>query len=231
MNLPFTEEILVKDAVTVFPKSSDVFKLHRIDFCCGGNISIKAAAEERGLDASALMEQLSDKYAGQEDIELQTPEWEQAESTDLIETIIAKFHNPTIEEFKQLSPYVTKVSKVHGERHPELLRIRELFFALKEEMLEHMQKEEDIVFPLILDKQALVPKDVISRAILELENEHQKSGDILKEIRELTADFTPPEDACGTYRLVFNRLESLEDTTFKHIHLENHILFPRYTSV
>lgn len=228
MNLPFTEEILVKDAVTAFPKSSDIFKQHRIDFCCGGNISIKAAAKERGINTEEIMQKLQDIYDGQNNVKLEAIDWTQVESAEIIATVIEKFHKPTIEEFKHLSPYITKVARVHGERHPELLKIRDLFFALKEEMLEHMQKEEEIVFPFIMRQQS--SKSVIGLAIEELENEHQASGDILKELRDLTQDFKPPLDACGTYRLVFNRLEAVEDNTFKHIHLENHILFPRYTS-
>ncbi|CAM4233055.1 hemerythrin domain-containing protein [Geobacillus stearothermophilus] len=70
-------------------------------------------------------------------------------------------------------------------------------------------------------------QEAVERAIRELVNEHDAAGDLMKEIREITNDFTPPEDACGTYRLVYNRLAALEDDLFTHIHLENNILFPR----
>ena len=126
-----------------------------------------------------------------------------------------------------LSPYVTKVSKVHGDRHEELLRVYELFYELKKELLEHTAKEEATVFPMLMQLDSADTdkrKEMVSE-ITELEKEHDHAGSILKELREITSDFTPPIDACGTYRLVYKRLEALEAHTFMHVHLENNNCF------
>jgi regulator of cell morphogenesis and NO signaling len=97
-------------------------------------------------------------------------------------------------------------------------------------MLEHCAKEEEIVFPLIrkLANNEVEDRAAASAQILELEKEHDAAGAILMQIREITADFALPVDACGTYTLVFKRLEELEGQTFMLVHLENNILFPRY---
>jgi regulator of cell morphogenesis and NO signaling len=231
MAFPFTQESLVKDIVNEFPKSSDIFKRNRIDFCCGGNTPLVNAVAANGVNMETLLTELKDLYEknegnGQTDMEV----WMDSDSSTIINHVIERYHRPLEEELTLLSPYVTKVAKVHGDGHPELLRVYELFYELKKELLEHTKKEEEISFPLILK---LESEDVENREeaisqILQLEKEHDHAGEILRELREITSDFVPPIDACGTYRLVYKRLEMLESETFMHVHLENNILFPRY---
>lgn len=230
MTYPFESTTLVKEIVNVFPKSADLFKRNRIDFCCGGGISLEQAAAEREVAIDGLMEelhQLYDQYAHSAD---DLAVWTNSDSTTIIEHIKDHYHRPLEEELTNLSPYVTKVAKVHGGHRPELLRVYELFYELKKELLEHTEKEEASVFPLL---QKLTDENVDNREeilddIRELEKEHDHAGAILKELRDITSDFQPPLDACGTYRLVYKRLEMLEEQTFMHVHLENNILFPRY---
>lgn len=229
MSYPFADTTLVKDIVNEMPKASDVFKRHRIDFCCGGAIPLNQAAAENSVDINELTQELSELYkrgSRSENREV----WTDSSSEDIIRHIQEKYHDPLREELAQLSPYVTKVSKVHGGNHPELVRVRELFFALKNELLEHTQKEDDRTFPLILklEEGNVENRDEIINEIIELEKEHDVAGNILKELREVTSDFALPMDACGTYTLVYKRLEMLESETFMHVHLENNILFPRY---
>ncbi|PLR83334.1 iron-sulfur cluster repair di-iron protein [Bacillus sp. V33-4] len=230
MSLPFSATSLVKDIVNELPKSSDIFKRHRIDFCCGGNIPLNDAAAQRNVDVDSLMEELNEVYqkSGNEPADIKT--WMATGSAELIEQIKEKFHRPLEEELSQLSPYVTKVSRVHGDRRPELLKVYELYYELKKELLEHTAKEEESIFPLLLKLETApeAERTRILEEIRQLEKEHDHAGAILKELRDITSDFTPPLDACGTYRLVYKRLEMLEEQTFMHVHLENNILFPRY---
>ncbi|WML55777.1 hemerythrin domain-containing protein [Neobacillus sp. PS3-12] len=156
--------------------------------------------------------------------------WTDSDSNTIIDHVISHYHRPLIEELSLLSPYVTKVSRVHGEHHPELLKVNELFYEFKKEMIEHTAKEEEIVFPLIkkLAANEVENTEEAINMIIELEKEHDAAGAILKELRIITSDFALPFDACGTYTLVYQRLEMLEADTFMHVHLENNILFPRY---
>lgn len=229
MKLPFSETSLVRDIVNEFPKSSDIFKKHRIDFCCGGNRPLVEAAAERDLNMNDLLTELEELYDKNAAEPINMEVWTDTESQELVDHIKQKYHRPLEEELSLLSPYVTKVAKVHGGHRPELLQVYDLFYELKKELLEHTAKEEEIVFPLLLslDHEGANREETLSK-VNELEKEHDHAGSILKALREITTDFTPPLDACGTYRLVYKRLEMLEEQTFMHIHLENNILFPRY---
>jgi len=230
MKMPFNQNSLVKDIVNLFPQSSDLFKKNRLDFCCGGNRPLAEAAAEQNLNVPAIMAELEELYKKHNGTADSMEVWTETDSEVLIDHIKNKYHRELEEELSMLSPYVTKVSKVHGDRHEELLRVYELFYELKKELLEHTAKEETTVFPMLLQLDSAdtaTRKEMISE-ITELEKEHDHAGSILKELREITSDFIPPIDACGTYRLVYKRLEALEAHTFMHVHLENNILFPRY---
>jgi regulator of cell morphogenesis and NO signaling len=232
MTFAINSNTLVKDIVNELPKTSDVFKKNRIDFCCGGNIPLSEAADRNGLDIDSLLTELKDVYEKYEHAEKDVTVWTDSDSHTIIEHVITNYHRVSEEELALLSPYVTKVSRVHGESHPELLRVYELFYEFKKELIEHMEKEEAVVFPLIkqIADGTVTNREEAIQQIIELEKEHDHAGEILREIRAVTSDFALPLDACGTYRLVYARLEALESLTFMHVHLENNILFPRYLS-
>jgi len=232
MTFTITADSLVRDIVNELPKASDLFKKNRIDFCCGGNIPLSQAAEQNELNLDTIIDELKDVFEKYENTEKNVDVWTDSDSHTIINHVITNYHRVSEEELAMLSPYVTKVSRVHGEHHPELIKMNELFYEFKKELLEHMAKEEEIVFPLIkqlADGTAANPEEAI-KMIVELEKEHDHAGDLLRQIRAVTSDFALPADACGTYRLVYARLEALESLTFMHVHLENNILFPRYLS-
>jgi regulator of cell morphogenesis and NO signaling len=231
MAFPFTEQTLVRDIVNDFPKSSDIFKRNRIDFCCGGNTPLATAVAANGVNMETLLTDLKELYEKDGDNGLTNMEvWMDSDSKTIIDHVVRHYHRPLEEELTLLSPYVTKVSKVHGNNRPELQKVYELFYELKKELLEHTKKEEEISFPLILklEEGKVENREEAISQITQLEKEHDHAGEILRALREITADYAPPVDACGTYRLVYKRLEMLEGETFMHVHLENNILFPRY---
>ena len=232
MTFTITSNSLVRDIVNELPKASDLFKKNRIDFCCGGNIPLTQAAAQNGLNLEDLLEELKDVFEKYENAEKDVEVWTNSDSNTIINHVIENYHRVSEEELALLSPYVTKVSRVHGDHHPELIKMNELFYEFKKELLEHMAKEEEIVFPLIKQlADGTVPnREEAIQLINELEKEHDHAGELLRQIRSVTSDFALPLDACGTYRLVYARLEELESLTFMHVHLENNILFPRYLS-
>lgn len=227
---PFSASTLVRDIVNEIPKTSDVFKRYRIDFCCGGNTPLSEAAAANNVDIETLLNELTVVFEKNNENEHNMEVWLNSDSQTIIDHIISHYHRPLMEELDQLSPYVTKVSRVHGGNRPELLKVYELFYEFKKEMIEHAAKEEDTVFPLIrlLAENKVENREEAINFITELEKEHDHAGSLLRELRSITSDFTPPADACGTYRLVYKRLEMLEEHTFMHVHLENNILFPRF---
>jgi regulator of cell morphogenesis and NO signaling len=230
ITFPFSTNTLVRDIVNELPKTSDVFKKFRIDFCCGGNIPLSEAIAANGINEEAIMEELRVIFEKNSSAETDLEVWTKSDSTTIIDHVINHYHRTSEEELSLLSPYVTKVSRVHGDSHPELLKVHELFYEFKKELMEHMAKEEAVVFPLIkqLADGTVENREEAINMIVELEKEHDHAGEILRQIRSVTSDYTLPLDACGTYRLVYKRLEDLEGLTFMHVHLENNILFPRY---
>jgi regulator of cell morphogenesis and NO signaling len=232
MTFTITSNSLVKDIVNELPKTSDVFKKNRIDFCCGGNIPLSVAVTQNNLNLDTLLDELKVVFEKYENTEKDVEVWTNSDSTTIINHVISNYHRVSEEELTMLSPYVTKVSRVHGDNHPELIKVYELFYEFKKELMEHMTKEEEVVFPLIkqLADGTVENREEAIALIVELEKEHDHAGEILRQIRAVTSDYSLPLDACGTYRLVYARLEALEGLTFMHVHLENNILFPRYLS-
>ncbi|MBJ8027444.1 iron-sulfur cluster repair di-iron protein [Bacillus cereus group sp. N21] len=226
----FTEDSVIGDIVTQFPKASDLFKSYRIDFCCGGNRPIIDAINERNLSSEEILTKLNTLYHETKQLNESEIDWKTASYSELIDYIVNKHHRYLNEELPLLSPYVTKVLRVHGTGQPHLAQIHKLFHELKTELEQHLIKEETEDFPLILAFEQN-PTDEnymkLRKVVDELENEHNHAGDIIKELRKVTNDFTLPVGACGTYRLVYQRLEALESDLFEHIHLENNVLFPR----
>jgi regulator of cell morphogenesis and NO signaling len=226
----FNEKSIVGDIVKVFPQAGDYFKKIKIDFCCGGNRPIIEALEERKLNAEEVLGNLEEMYQQAKNRNELGINWEQSTCKELIELIIEKHHKFLKQELPQLSPYVTKVLHVHGEYHPHLVELHSLFQQFKEEISEHTLKEENDVFPVIIqaeNDQGSVERDVLTAAMQALVDEHDTAGDIIKRINEITNDFTPPEGACGTYQLVYKRLQNIQSDLFQHVHLENNILFPK----
>ena len=218
--------------VTGNHKTASVFEKYHLDFCCKGKRTLQQACAETNLDTDIVLAELAgvktDGPAGQKDPTLLTLE-------ELSEYIVTIHHSYVKNELPLISGYLQKVTAKHGERHPELYKVFELFTAVKEEMELHMQKEEKVLFPRIQE----VEKAVKSNALVQLnisflkapvsmmEQEHDHAGSLMAEIRELTGDYTVPADACTTYKLSYASLHAFEKDLHRHVHLENNILFPK----
>jgi regulator of cell morphogenesis and NO signaling len=151
---------------------------------------------------------------------------------ELAEHIEETHHAYLREELPRLDFMTEKVSRVHGDKEPRLLRVREAFVALKAELEPHMMKEERVLFPIIRELEASASRPEfhcgsVANPIRQMEHEHDQAGDALAIIREATDDFVPPEWACNTYRAMLDSLEKLEADMHQHVHKENNVLFPK----
>ncbi|ARK30426.1 iron-sulfur cluster repair di-iron protein [Halalkalibacter krulwichiae] len=217
------------DIVTKFPKASQVLKEYKIDFCCGGNQPISEAIKDRHLNEEEVLNKLnslySEAYSSNESIN-----WREASYPTLINYIITTHHVYLNETLPELAKFVTKVYRVHGKKRKELKDVYHLFHQLKLELEHHLIEEEERVFPNIIDyesSRAQTKLNATLKTISELEDEHESAGTLLKELRQITNDYSLPEGACTTYTLMYLKLQELEADLFEHIHLENNILFPR----
>ncbi|MGS4053291.1 iron-sulfur cluster repair di-iron protein ScdA [Staphylococcus pseudintermedius] len=216
----------VADIVTHYPKTADVFRKHGIDFCCGGQISLEEAVSNHPkLSLTPLLQELED--ASQQQGEGMQPQYLSVPS--LIQYIQARYHDTLREEFKQLTPYVTKLSRVHGPNHPNLVTLKSTFDAFKSAMLTHTDEEDQNAFPKLVRSANGETVEDIDDVVQSLVDDHDEAGALLQQMRELTHDFQPPAEACGTWRLVYDRIAHLERETHAHVHLENHVLFPKIT--
>ncbi|WP_416826725.1 iron-sulfur cluster repair di-iron protein [Ectobacillus polymachus] len=216
------------DIVTKLPAASKLFKQYKIDFCCGGDRPIGNVLEEKGLDKAYILQQLNDLYASNN--ERQEIDWETAPLHVIVDQIITHYHVFTTELLAELSPFVMKIYRVHGDTHVHLKEVYQLFSQLKAELEPHLIDEERDVFPHIVSYEKSGSQTDLAQAkqeIAKLESEHEAAGALLKKLRTVTNDYQLPEEACNTYRLTYLKLEELESMTFEHIHLENNILFPR----
>ncbi|EGQ4230243.1 iron-sulfur cluster repair di-iron protein ScdA [Staphylococcus pseudintermedius] len=216
----------VADIVTHYPKTADVFRKHGIDFCCGGQISLEEAVSNHPkLSLTPLLQELED--ASQQQGEGMQPQYLSVPS--LIQYIQARYHDTLREEFKQLTPYATKLSRVHGPNHPNLVTLKSTFDAFKSAMLTHTDEEDQNAFPKLVRSANGETVEDIDAVVQSLVDDHDEAGALLQQMRELTHDFQPPAEACGTWRLVYDRIAHLERETHAHVHLENHVLFPKIT--
>jgi len=219
------------DIVVKFPQASEIFKQYGIDFCCGGEQALSNASQEHLVNGSTLLGELNTGYDEARRVGVEITDWMAVPLEPLIHHIVNTHHAYLQKVFPPLTELTTKLLRVHGKNHGIVLsQVHRLFSGLRMNMEEHMIKEEEIVFPQIVlyqNDRSLDKLEAVISAVTELDREHDSAGDTLKEIRKATDNFSLPDDACGTYIYVFQKLEELESNVFQHIHLENNVLFAR----
>lgn len=218
-------------------RKAKVFRKYGLDFCCGGKKTVKEACKEKGLDVKKIEQELLQADRLPDSRPVPYNEW----SPDFLADYIVNTHHRYVRKnLPDIRAYAEKVMQVHGNRHPELLRIRQLVEEVYNEMMAHMLKEEKVLFPYIKELvNAQNPTQPLQAAhfgtvqnpIHMMEMEHEVVGTNLATIRELSHDYTLPEDACASYSLMYRMLDEFEEDLHLHVHLENNILFPRVLEI
>lgn len=216
-----TPQSLVGAIATAFPLATRVFSRHAMDFCCGGGRPLAEVCEEKGLNVETVLQEIRAEVDKAPD---SPSTWADANLNDLIEHILAAYHVPLKEELPRIEAMLRKVHRVHGDKNQEAFdEMLKVYLALKDELVHHMMKEEQILFPMIKRGQGSMAMGPVT----VMEAEHESAGNALKRLRELTDNYVLPEGACNTWRSLWVGLETLEGELHQHIHLENNILFPR----
>lgn len=225
------KHIKVSRIVAESYKTAAVFTAHGIDFCCNGGIPLEKACKQQNVDLDQIIDELSQALTTPEDVNF--TDMPLGELVSYIENV---HHTYVRKSIPALSVYLTKLCRVHGDRHPELFKLKELFDQSVHDLTQHMEKEEQVLFPYIQALEAsrrgrfsLDPPHFghLHNPIAMLESEHEQEGSRFKIMNTLTDGFVPPKDACQTYRVAFAKLQEFEMDLHKHIHLENNILFPK----
>ena len=220
-------EIVAKDF-----RTAAIFKKYKIDFCCKGGRTIEEACTSKNIDLNSIyseIENLPKNDGGSIDYN----SW----PLDLLADYVEKTHHRYVEEKTPIIlQFLNKLCKVHGNAHPELFEINELFDASAKDLGAHLKKEELILFPFIKNmvktkiQGDAMPQSsfgTVENPVNMMKHEHTVEGERLRRIGELTNEYTPPADACNTYKVTFAMLEEFENDLHQHIHIENNILFPK----
>ncbi|TSJ38962.1 iron-sulfur cluster repair di-iron protein [Fluviicola chungangensis] len=229
----FQENNIIGELVAQDYRAAAVFKKYGIDFCCQGNRTIEDACVAKNLDSKLVVTDLNsiNQVSSEETTDYKS--W----PIDLLVDYIEKKHHRYVEEKTQeIKPYLDKICRVHGEHHPELFEINEHFTAAAGELATHMKKEELVLFPFVR-KMAKAKQEntildtphfgTVGNPIQMMMHEHTTEGERFRKIETLSNNYTPPQDACNTYRVTFALLKEFEQDLHLHIHLENNILFPK----
>ena len=209
------------------PARARIFERLGIDYCCHGQRSLADAAGEAGLDPEAVAEELAAVVDGAD------AEVDQLEPVALVAHIVGTHHRYLHEELPLLVALAEKVHGVHGLRHPELGRVSALVTEIHDDLVPHLAKEEQILFPAIeawAHGQRSFPFGTLSNPVRMLMTEHDRAGELLEDLRAVTGGYQPPADGCASYVSLYERLEHLELDTHRHVHLENNVLFPAVTT-
>ncbi|WP_404452301.1 iron-sulfur cluster repair di-iron protein [Virgibacillus necropolis] len=226
----FTEQSKTGDIVVKFPMASQVLKRYKIDFCCGGDRPIGEAIDKKQLDKEYILKEINELYNSTIAMQEKQIDWTEKSYNELIDYVVNKHHAYLNQVLPELSGFVTKVYRVHSKNHPELSQVFSKFHQLKTELELHLIREEEMIFPKIKAYEQEKKKTVLAEVVESinmLESEHEHSGNLLSEIREVTNDYKLPDGACKTYHLTYLKLQELESDIFNHVHLENNIMFPR----
>ena len=225
----------VRELAVEIPEATRIFEKFGIDYCCGGSKSLEEACSGANLSVDEVLDslELAEQTARAKQ---NNRNWQAEPLADLIGHINKTHHKYTREEIARLGPLFDKVVAVHGENHPELQHLRAWFRGLAQELTTHMMKEEMVLFPYIVRmEEAVIQRDpvlpppfgTVRNPVSMMMHEHDTAGDALRAMREASAGYTPPPDACISYQTLYKALADFEKDLHQHIHLENNILFPR----
>jgi len=233
LQLENIEQKTLSEIVTTDFRAAAIFEKYGLDFCCHGKKPLLDAASEKQISTETMLADLAKVFASSETSEIN---FDTLELDALVEYIIATHHAFVREKLPFITLLGQKVVNAHGANHPEVLKIVELFRTVKAEFEGHLIKEEMILFPEIVKlakakrgevKYVRPPFGSVAHPIRVMESEHDNAGSALDSIKQLSGAYTPPADACNTFKVYYAELQNFENDLHKHVHLENNILFPK----
>lgn len=228
-----TPPTTVRDIALRNPAAIRVFEKFGIDYCCGGRKPLAEACLERSLNPEEVAAAIHSALHTPSD---SGPDWTIAPLASLCRHIVVTHHEYVRVELRRLLQLAQKVVSRHGNTHPELPQIQQRIESLSEDLLQHLAKEEAVLFPYITNLErnlatcgppSLACFGTVRNPIQVMMAEHDDAGATMAQIRILSRDFTPPEGSCPTYGGFYQSLSEFERDLHRHVHLENNILFPR----
>ncbi len=218
------ENTSIGSLVEKTPESAKIFEKLGLDYCCKGNRTLKEACDEKKLNVVEVLEML--KQLSTSDVPMN---WDRMTLKEIVIHIVDTYHTPSKQELQRINQLIEKLKTKHGQRYPYISDLQNVFEQMKNSLLKHMEEEEQIVFPLVINLEINKESqhEELKKYLGSLDNDHLETGEALERIKNLTNGYIPPSDACMTHIVMLNSLERLERNLHEHIHKENQILFPR----
>ncbi|AWB35234.1 iron-sulfur cluster repair protein YtfE [Orrella marina] len=201
------------------PGATRVFHANRLDFCCGGDKTLREAMASRKIADPGPIVMALQELAGQQTLDGR--DWRKASPGELIDHILTRFHDKHREDLPELIRLARRVEHVHRDHHACPRGLADHLAQMQQELESHMMKEEQVLFPML----RRVDAAQVPAPVAMMRFEHDQHGEALDRIDQLTTEITAPSDACNTWRGLYAGLRQLREDLMQHIHLENNILF------
>lgn len=213
------ETTLVRDIAIERPGATAVFRRHKIDFCCNGGVPLAEAAARRGVELKAIAQELEALNPGAGEVA--------NDPQPLIAHILERYHETHRREFPEAIRLARRVEAVHRDKPDCPHGLADHLSIMFDDLEGHHQKEERMLFPMMLAG----GRGMIGLPIARMMAEHEDVGGQLEQLAQLTTDFVPPPGACTTWRALYQACRKLDEDLREHMHLENNVLFPQFGAV
>lgn len=215
MSASFADRTIGEIAATL-PGATAIFRRHKLDFCCGGGVSLAEAAAKRAAPLAEIETALATLAPG----DVAVPQ----DVSGLIDLIETRYHAVHRRELPELIALARRVERVHAANPEAPAGLADLLAAMEEDLGDHMTKEEQVLFPMM--RRGGHP--MIAQPIVMMRHEHDGHGEQLRELDRLTHGGETPAEACNTWRALYAGTRKLTEDLVEHMHIENNILFPRF---
>ncbi|RYY81364.1 MAG: hypothetical protein EOO15_24500, partial [Chitinophagaceae bacterium] len=215
-------------------RAADVFKKWGINYCCGGNLPLADVCHLQGLDQGAIegeLESVRRQRALSPGIAFN--EWP---VPFLIDYIQALHHAYVRGTGSALATHLHEFVKGHLKKYPYLADVEEAFDALLKKVTEHMQEEEETVFPYLRqvwsahlnrDAYGQLFMRTLGKPLRPVGEDHNRIAPVLKQLRSLTNHYAFGEGACTNHQVLYHKLREFDEDLVQHLHLERNVLYPK----
>ena len=230
---PLTAEMSMATIALRSDAHATVLDRHHLDFCCGGRRSLAEACAKAGIDVRPILGELNAAPMSRFAAALPADYWSERPLPELVDHIVDAHHVFTRGALARIAPLMNKVAGKHGARHSELTKVSFAFFDLASDLVPHMAREENVLFPYLRalanpEETTPIPHFcTVRNPVRMMMAQHDRAAGLLAELQDASHDFTPPEDACASYAALYAALTELRLDLLKHVSLENNVLFPR----
>ncbi|MGH9739041.1 MAG: hemerythrin domain-containing protein [Candidatus Acidiferrales bacterium] len=224
----------IKDIVAEVPNAIAILRNFGISLDREEDRALGLACQSAGVPVEDVVCSLD--QGGLPQPETDTARWDDALPSSLIAHIVEKHHAYCRGELGRLEQLLRTVVHTHGDRHPELRRIQTVFIKMATDLKQHLLKEEQTLFPMIVRmeeahrRQTAPPRfpfGTIANPIRMMILEHDTGDHELDEIRKLSSNYILPAEAGADYQALIEGLQGFEQDMKQHVFLENDRLFPR----